>query len=270
MVVHRYNNTRRRKDLKTRLSETLYRAYERKLLEVVKKGPIPKHLAIIMDGNRRFAQQLGLVPTEGHKYGRDKLEELMDWVRELNIKILTVYAFSSENLNRSDEEVETLYKLFVENFRRLGDDPRVHKHKIRVKVIGRLDLLPESVRTAIKYAEERTANYNNYFFNLAVAYGSRAEIVDAIKQIVADTLDGKLKIENIDEQLVSAYLYTKDFPDPDLVLRTSGEIRLSNFLLWQLAYSELYFTDVYWPGLTKLDFLRAIRNYQLRQRRFGQ
>ncbi|MGB9636893.1 MAG: polyprenyl diphosphate synthase, partial [Thermoplasmata archaeon] len=188
---------------------------------------------------------------------------------EIGLRVLTVYAFSTENFTRSSEEVMLLIKLFEENFRKLGDDERVHKYKIRVRVIGKRELLPQSLISAIEYAEEKTKDYNEYFFNLAVAYGGRQEIIDAIKEIAKDVKEGKLKIEDISEELVSSKLYTKDLPDPDLILRTSGEERISNFLLWQIAYSELYFVDVYWPGFRKIDLLRAIRAYQMRQRRFG-
>ncbi len=222
-----------------------------------------------MDGNRRFARELGLDPSLGHKLGRDKLEEVLGWCLEIGLRVLTVYAFSTENFTRSSEEVMLLIKLFEENFRKLGDDERVHKYKIRVRVIGKRELLPQSLISAIEYAEEKTKDYNEYFFNLAVAYGGRQEIIDAIKEIAKDVKEGKLKIEDISEELVSSKLYTKDLPDPDLILRTSGEERISNFLLWQIAYSELYFVDVYWPGFRKIDLLRAIRAYQMRQRRFG-
>jgi tritrans,polycis-undecaprenyl-diphosphate synthase [geranylgeranyl-diphosphate specific] len=235
----------------------------------VLNDPIPKHIAIIMDGNRRFARKLGLAPTDGHLMGRDKLEELLEWCLELGIKILTVYAFSTENLKREKEEVDRLMELFVENFIKLGDDPRVHEHGIKVTVIGQLELLPEDVQRAIRYAESKTKNYTNYYYNIAIAYGGREEIVQAIRNIAKDTKYNRIALEDIDEKLVSSYLYTREFPDPDLILRTSGEERISNFLLWQLAYSELYFTDVYWPGFKKVDFLRAIRSYQLRHRRFG-
>lgn len=231
--------------------------------------PIPKHLAIIMDGNRRFARELGLEPTEGHLKGKDKLEEVTDWCREVGIKIVTVFAFSTENLKRKSEEVNKLMDLFAQNFRRAGDDERAHKHGIRVKAIGQRNLLPIHVQEAIAYAEEKTKNYNNYFYNIAVAYGSREEILQAIRNIAEDVKSGKRDSKDIDEKMFSSYLYTADLPDPDLVLRTSGEERVSNFLLWQLAYSELYFADIYWPGFRKVDFLRAIRSYQRRQRRFG-
>ena len=256
-------------DITKIISDTAYQAYEKRLLNEILKGEVPKHIAIIMDGNRRFARGLGLAPTEGHKKGREKMEEVLEWCLEVGVKILTVYAFSTENLRRSEEEVNELMDLFRRNFMRVGDDERVHKYGIRVKVLGQRKLLPPEVQKAIEYAEERTKHHNNYFYNLAVAYGGREEILNAIKAIAADVRDGKIDVDDITEELFSSKLYTADMPDPDLILRTSGEERISNFLLWQLAYSELYFVDVYWPGFRKIDFLRAIRSYQLRQRRFG-
>jgi tritrans,polycis-undecaprenyl-diphosphate synthase [geranylgeranyl-diphosphate specific] len=201
--------------------------------------------------------------------GKDKLEEVMEWCLDLGIKVLTVYAFSTENLNREQSEVDYLMHIFEENFNKLADDERIHKYGIRLKVLGQRELLPEKVQKAIEFAERKTAPYSSYFYNIAIAYGSRQEIIQAIKGIAQDVKDGRLKVDQIDEDVVTKFLYTADFPDPDLVLRTSGEERVSNFLLWQLAYSELYFTDVYWPGFRKVDFLRAIRSYQMRQRRFG-
>ncbi len=256
-------------DLTKLLSDAAYQAYEKRLSNQVKAGPIPEHVAIIMDGNRRFAKELGLATVEGHEKGRLKLEEVLDWCLDVGIKILTVYAFSTENLTRDDGEVKYLMQAFAANFRRSGDDERVHKHGIRIRAFGRRDLLPPEVQEAIAYAEERTKDYTNYRLNLAVAYGGRQEIVDAIRDVVADAKAGKVSVEDIDETFFSRRLYTADLPDPDLVLRTSGEERISNFLLWQLAYSELYFVDVFWPGFRKIDFLRAIRSYQMRQRRYG-
>ncbi|NOQ53766.1 MAG: di-trans,poly-cis-decaprenylcistransferase [Thermoplasmata archaeon] len=251
------------------VSDTVYRTYEHKLLKDVQQGPVPGHVAIIMDGNRRFADSFGLGASDGHEMGRDKLEELLDWCVEVGIRVLTVYAFSTENLNRDPGEVEELMSLFAKNFRKAGDDERVHKHRIRIRAIGNLELLPQEVQEAIRYAEERTAEYTDYSFNLAVAYGGREEILNAIRLLAKDAVDTKIAVDDIDEDLFSKYLYTSDIPDPDLILRTSGEERISNFLLWQLAYSELYFTDVYWPGFRKVDFLRSIRAYQLRKRRYG-
>jgi len=159
--------------------------------------------------------------------------------------------------------------LFEESFLRLAEDERIHENRIRVTVLGQRELLPERVIRAIEVAEGRTRDYDQYFYNIAIAYGSRQEMIMAIKRIAAKVKEGELAVDDIDEKVVSSFLYTADFKDPDLVLRTSGEERVSNFLLWQLAYSELYFTDVYWPGFRKVDFLRAIRTYQARQRRFG-
>lgn len=251
------------------ISSTAYQTYEKRLLKEVREERIPSHIAIIMDGNRRFAKEFGLQPSEGHLKGKDKLEELMEWCLELGIRILTVYAFSTENLERDQAEVGSLMDLFEENFYKLGDDERIHKHRIRVSVLGQMELLPERVKKAIEYAASKTTGYDQYFYNIAIAYGSRQEIIQAIKQVAEKVKAGELSVEEIDEKVFSNFLYTADFPDPDLVLRTSGEERVSNFLLWQLAYAELYFTDVYWPGFRKIDFLRAIRSYQLRQRRFG-
>ncbi|WP_019176186.1 polyprenyl diphosphate synthase [Methanomassiliicoccus luminyensis] len=233
------------------------------------EGEMPHHIAVIMDGNRRFAKEFGLTTAEGHMKGKDKLEEVLDWCMELDIKVLTVYAFSTENLHREPDEVESLMQMFEENFYRLGDDERVHKYGIKVSALGQRDLLPERVLKAIDYAEGKTRDYSNYYYNIALAYGSRQEIIQAIKQIAQKVKEGALEVEDIDERTFSNFLYTADFPDPDLILRTSGEERISNFLLWQLAYAELYFTDVYWPGFRKIDFLRAVRSFQFRQRRFG-
>ncbi|HRR67157.1 MAG TPA: polyprenyl diphosphate synthase, partial [Methanomassiliicoccales archaeon] len=199
----------------------------------------------------------------------DKLEEVMEWCQEMGIRVLTVFAFSTENLQRDEGEVQCLMDLFEESFLRLAEDERIHENRIRVTVLGQRELLPERVIRAIEVAEGRTRDYDQYFYNIAIAYGSRQEMIMAIKRIAAKVKEGELAVDDIDEKVVSSFLYTADFKDPDLVLRTSGEERVSNFLLWQLAYSELYFTDVYWPGFRKVDFLRAIRTYQARQRRFG-
>ena len=257
-------------DISRIISEAAYQAYERRLLGQVRAGTVPHHVAIIMDGNRRFARELGLGnPAQGHEKGRDKLEEVLQWCLDIGVRILTVYAFSTENVSRPNEEIRELMRLFAENFRKVGDDERVHKHKIKVQVFGDRGSLPKEVRDAIEYAESRTKEYDAYRFNLAVAYGGRQEIIDAIRDVVREAQSGAITPEQIDEKYFSRRLYTADLPDPDLVLRTSGEERISNFLLWQLAYSELYFVDVYWPGFRKIDFLRAIRSYQQRRRRYG-
>lgn len=222
-----------------------------------------------MDGNRRFADEMGLDSMEGHHLGRAKLEEMLSWCMELGIKVLTVYAFSTENLLRNPAEVDYLMDMFEKNFDSLADDQRIHSHRIRVRVLGQRSLLPVDVQEAIERAEQATMDYDDYHFNLALAYGGREEILHAIKKVAEKVRSGEIAIEDISEESFSKMLYTSDLPDPDLILRTSGEERISNFLLWQLAYSEFYFTDVYWPGLRKIDFLRAIRSFQRRLRRFG-
>lgn len=256
-------------DVSKIISDAAYQAYERNLLQQVKSQLVPRHIAIIMDGNRRFAESIGLGPREGHEKGKDKLEEVLEWCLQTGVTILTLYAFSTENFSRDTEEVRHIMRLFTENFRRAGDDERVHKNQIRISVLGKRDMLPQSVIDSIEYAEDRTKDYEKYRLNLAIAYGGREDILEAIRGLVCDARDGKVTPESIDEKYFSRRLWTADIPDPDLVLRTSGEERVSNFLLWQLAYSELYFVDVFWPGFRKIDFLRAIRSYQLRHRRFG-
>ncbi|MCA1812971.1 MAG: di-trans,poly-cis-decaprenylcistransferase [Halobacteriales archaeon] len=256
-------------DLGGALSDAVARSVERALLAEVRSQPVPRHVAIIMDGNRRFAQEMGLDPWKGHELGRDTLESVLDWCLETGVRYLTVYAFSTENFRRESLEVRALMRLFEDNFRRMAEDERVHKNQVRVRAIGQLQALPDHVRDAIRHAEERTSRYDQYHFTVAVAYGGRQEIVEAIRSIAHEVQAGKLALADIDEQTVSEHLYTHALPDPDLILRTSGEERISNFLLWQLAYSELFFMDVLWPGFKKLDFLRALRAYQSRQRRQG-
>jgi tritrans,polycis-undecaprenyl-diphosphate synthase [geranylgeranyl-diphosphate specific] len=243
--------------------------YEQSLLEDVKKDPLPKHIAVIMDGNRRFAKQLHESIDKGHLLGKEKLEDFLDWAYDIGIKIVTVYAFSTENFKRDSEEIEYLMNLYANSFNDLIKDERISKNRIRVRLIGKTELLPESLREAARNAEEFTKNFEKYLLNVAIAYGGREEILDAIKKISKEVKTGILDPENINEKLIEKYLYTGEIEDPDLIIRTSGEERISNFLLWQSAYSELYFTDVYWPDITKLDLLKAIRDYQKRQRRYG-
>jgi tritrans,polycis-undecaprenyl-diphosphate synthase [geranylgeranyl-diphosphate specific] len=231
---------------------------------------MPKHIAIIMDGNRRFSKIQGHVNVvKGHEIGVDTLERVLDWSIDLGIEIVTAYAFSTENFSRSDDEVEGLMNLFIKNFKRILSHEKIHRNEVKVKVVGRIDLLPDNVRSAILDAEKATAKYNKRLFNIAIGYDGRLEIIDAIKKIVQELKDGKITENDIDENLVSKNLYTAGLDDPNLIIRTSGEERLSGFLLWQSSYSELYFCDSLWPELRKVDFLRAIRSYQERERRFG-
>jgi len=240
-----------------------------KLIEQIKHNTTPEHVAIIMDGNRRFATSFGLNPKAGHLFGRDKIEEVLDWCFELKIPNLTVYAFSTENFHRETDEVATLMKLCKNELQKASKDSRIHKNKVKIRVLGHLDSLPGDIAESAKYVMNETKDYDSYSFNVALAYGGREEIIQAIQKIADDVKKGKLEIEDIKEPLVSKYLYTNGIPDPDLILRTSGEERISNFLLWQLAYSELYFSDVYWPAFQKRDFLKAIQTCQQRQRRYG-
>ena len=251
------------------LTNAIYGIYEKRLEREVSDKPVPKHIAIIMDGNRRYAREQGLEPREGHLAGKEKIKDVLDWCMELGVRNLTVYAFSTENFNRDPEEVSFLMELIGESLRELADDQRVHDNRVRLRAIGERDLIPDEMLEAIVYAEEKTADYGDYNFNMAIAYGGRQEIVNAVKEISSRVNSGELDIDDVDEETISKYLYTFEVPDPDLVLRTSGEFRVSNFLRWQLAYSELYFTDVYWPSFRYIDYLRAVRSYQQRARRFG-
>jgi tritrans,polycis-undecaprenyl-diphosphate synthase [geranylgeranyl-diphosphate specific] len=248
----------------------IYRLYEWYISRNLRPENMPKHVAIIMDGNRRFTKVQGNIDTiEGHKKGVDTLERVLDWCIDLGIEIVTVYAFSTENFNRPPHEVEGLMQLFKKNFEEITNNQKIHKNKVQVRAVGKLELLPEDVRDAIKKAEESTASYKQRRLNIAIGYDGRMEIVDAIKKIVNEVESGKLGVDDIDENIVNRNLYTAGMEDPNLIIRTSGEERLSGFLLWQSSYSELYFSNSLWPALRKVDLLRALRSYQERERRFG-
>jgi len=231
---------------------------------------LPEHIAIIMDGNRRYSKLQGNIDVvKGHEIGVDTLENVLDWSIELGIEIITVYAFSTENFNRPQHEVEGLMNLFVKNFKRLVNHEKILKNEVKVKVVGKTELLPDNVREAIKEAEDATAHFNKRLFNIAIGYDGRLEIIDSFKKIIEQVQAGEISIDDVDEDLVSKNLYTGGLADPNLIIRTSGEERLSGFLLWQSSYSELYFCETLWPELRKVDFIRAIRSYQERERRFG-
>ena len=248
-----------------------YKIYERWLWLQVKGGIKPEHIAIILDGNRRWASENEVDSWLGHKHGADIVEQLLDWCHMLDVKYVTLYTFSTENFARQSDEVEKIMQIAEERFRKLLKDERVHRDKVHVKVIGRVNLLPKSLQEAIADVEKATANYDSYFWNFAFAYGGRAEIVDATKTIASKVKSGELDLTDVSESTFEKYLYTAhmDKQDPDMIIRTSGEERLSGFLLWQAAYSELLFLDVYWPDFRMIDLLRAIRTFQHRKRRFG-
>ena len=249
----------------------IYKLYEKWLWHQVKHNVKPEHIAVILDGNRRWALKRSLNPWVGHKHGAEKVENLLDWCLQLGVKSITLYAFSTENFRRPKKEIEELMQIFEEKLRKLLTDKRIHQNQVKVKIIGRRELLPNSIKNIIEEVEESTKNYNKHFLNVALAYGGRAEIIDAAKRIAEKVKQGKLDPNEINEKLFEKHLYTAHLPkqDPDLIIRTSGEERLSGFLLWQSAYSELCFLDIYWPEFRKIDLLRAIRVYQKRKRRFG-
>ena len=241
-----------------------------RLRDRLKDGELPQHISIIMDGNRRFAWNSNIERDLGHRRGKEKLREVMDWILDLEIPYLTVYALSTENINeRSPGELDSLYDLYVAGLNEIADDPQIHERGVRVQAMGRLEMLPERVRAAISNAQSRTESYTDFLFTVCLAYGGREEIVDAVREVAADHAKGDLPLESIDTMQISSRMYTSDLPDPDLVIRTSGEERISNFLLWQIAYSELHFTDVFWPSFSKVDLYEAIESYQSRRRRYG-
>ena len=249
----------------------IYKIYERWLWGQVKNGASVEHIAIILDGNRRWASEKELNPWLGPKQGAETVENLLDWCLKLNVKFVTLYTFSTENFTRNSQEIQEIMAIANEKFRKLLTDERIHKNKVHVKVIGRTNMLPEDLQQLIKDVEKATANYDNQFLNFAFAYGGRAEIVDAARVIAEQVKAGKLQPEDIHESTFEKYLYTAHMEkqEPDLIIRTSGEERLSGFLLWQSAYSELAFLDVYWPDFRFIDLLRTIRTFQNRKRRYG-
>ena len=231
---------------------------------------LPKHVSIIMDGNRRFAWSKSSPVGLGHSEGKEKLKEVMDWVLDLGIPYFTVYALSTENITeREDDELDVLYDLYVSGLHEISEDSRIHDRGVRVQVVGRLGMLPKRVRDAISHAEEVTSQYSDFTFTVCLAYGGREEIIDAVKSVAVDHASGNLDIDSIDSSEITNRMYASELPDPDLVIRTSGEERISNFLLWQIAYSELHFSDVFWPSFSKSDLYEAIESYQQRRRRYG-
>ena len=225
----------------------------------------------MLDGNRRWAKRHLYLPKIGHYKGADRVEELINWCNELGIKIITLYALSTENLERKDEELEYLYDLIEQRLNKLLTDPKLHKFRMNVRAIGKLELLPECITNVLKKLEDATKDYDNIYLNIALAYGGQAEMVDAVRKVADMVKDGKLDVNDISKDTIESCLYTSHLPqpEPDMILRTSGEHRLSGFLIWQSAYSELVFMDVFWPEFRKIDIMRAIRTYQRRKRRYG-
>ena len=251
-----------------------YYLYARRLVRGLKAGPVPRHLGIILDGNRRHGRSVGITePREVYTIGAKKLDDVLDWCVELGIPAVTLWVFSTDNFRRPAAEVSGILTAIETKLTALADDPVIHARRVRVRAIGRLALLPEPLVSAIAAAERATAGYDGLELNIALAYGGRQEITDAVRALlVAEAARCRPlgeAIAQITPEAIASHLYTAGLPDPDLIIRTSGEVRLSGFLLWQSAHSEFYFTDVLWPAFRKIDFLRAIRSFQERRRRFG-
>lgn len=258
------------------LGRLVYRFYEGWLHAQVSEGPIPEHVAIIPDGNRRWARSLGLDVNVGHEAGYEKLEDVLRWLWDLGVKVVTVYGMSYENcIKRPEDEKRFLFSLMERGLSRFAEERTYEKYGVRVKFIGRLDLIPEDVRSKVEEVESLSRLHSSRFLNIALCYGGRQEILDAITALVSDVINKRSDLNEVNEDVFRRYLaMTSHLPsdglaEPDLVIRTSGELRISNFLLWHIAYSELYFCDAYWPEFRRIDLLRAIRSYQRRERRFG-
>ncbi|MCA6067492.1 isoprenyl transferase [Chryseobacterium sp. RG1] len=228
---------------------------------------LPQHVAIIMDGNGRWAKSRGEERTFGHKNAIDAVRNAINACNEINIPYLTLYTFSSENWSRPDDEVNTLMNLLMETL--LLEAEEIFSKGLRMHVIGNLEKLPPLVKDQLLRVVELTKNNSKGNLILAISYGSQNEILNAVKEISSDVKEGKLEVDKIDEKIFESYLYTKDFPPVDLMIRTSGEVRISNFLLWQIAYAELQFLDILWPDFTKEIFFQCILNYQNKERRYG-
>lgn len=237
------------------------------LINNIDKDNLPKHLAIIMDGNGRWAKQKGLLRALGHENGTKAVRETVETSTKLGIKNLTLYAFSTENWNRPKLEVKTLMKLLINSLK--NELPILQKNNIRLNSIGNLDLLPKSAQKELLDVISKTKDNSRMTLTLALSYGSREELVSVVKNISSKVKNNIISIDDIDESIINQHLYTQNLPDVDLLIRTSGEYRISNFLLWQIAYAELYFTDVLWPDFREKDLYEAIISYQKRERRFG-
>ncbi|MHC1598742.1 MAG: polyprenyl diphosphate synthase [Candidatus Methanofastidiosia archaeon] len=251
------------------LLSPIYRIYQRRLQEKVKNNAMPIHIAFILDGNRRYAIRKGFDTFVGHQIGAKKVEELIGWCLDLDIKVITLYAFSIENFQRPKEEVKDIMGLLKIQFEKVMTNRNIHRKKVCVKALGKIDSLPDDVKASIKKAEDSTKEYDKYFLNICIAYGSRDEIIEAVRSIAQKVEEGHLLPQDITLETLRQYLFTEGVPDPDLIIRTGGESRLSNFMLFQAAYAELFFIDVYLPAFRKIDFLRIVRDYQKKERRYG-
>lgn len=233
---------------------------------------IPKHLAIIPDGNRRCARRLMKKPWKGHAWGIEKIKQVFEWAKGLGIKVMTFYTLSLENLNRRPKtELNFLFKLAKKEIKNIINDKNsfVHQNKVRMTYFGNTEKLPDDLQEGLKELDEATKNYSDHYINLAIAYGGRQEILTTCQKICTEVLQGRVNPEKVDDLMFRHHLQTNGHPDPDMIIRTGGEVRLSNFLLYQSAYAELFFLDTFWPDLKKDEFVGVVREFGERQRRFG-
>lgn len=256
--------------MKNRTFSVFYQRYERRLEKKIQSSEIPHHIAVIMDGNRRFAGQLGKTRSFGHVMGAEVTEKVIEWCYEIGVKQLTLYALSTENFQRSEEEVDGLFNLINQKFLKLYSDPKTHENEMQVRVIGDRSKLPVFLNESIERIEKSTKHYRKFHLNVAIAYGGRQEIIQAVRDIAGCVSSGKLSLEEVDENLISKYLYPApgvSVPNVDLIIRTGGDERVSNFLPWQANGSECatYFCAPFWPEFRKIDLLRSIRVYQARK-----
>ncbi|OIV38811.1 isoprenyl transferase [Mangrovactinospora gilvigrisea] len=251
------------------IRDLVYGAYERRLERKLDRGQLPRHVGVILDGNRRWATAVGGNAAHGHQQGAVKIRELLGWCDEVGgVEVVTLWLLSTDNMSRSEEELTALTGIIEQTVQDLAA-----ARKWRIRMVGAADVLPERTRAVLKQAEEDTAGVDGMWVNAAVGYGGRREIADAVRSMMLEHADRGVTLEELAEDLkvehIAEHLYTRGQPDPDLVIRTSGEQRLSGFLLWQSAHSEFYFCEAYWPAFRRTDFLRALRNYADRHRRFG-
>lgn len=250
------------------VSDLLYGAYERKLVAQLPPERLPRHVAVMLDGNRRWAREKGAAMADGHRAGADNIIPFLEWSEEVGIEIVTLWMLSTDNLKRAPEELAPLLQIIADVVREVAE-----MRRWRVNPVGALDLLPESTRAELRAAAEATAGVEGMVVNVAVSYGGRQEIADAVRALLQEAAaQGRTLqdvIDTIDTETIADHLYTRGQPDPDLVIRTSGEQRIGGFLLWQSTHSEFYFCEAYWPDFRRVDFLRALRAFADRERRFG-
>jgi short-chain Z-isoprenyl diphosphate synthase len=272
-AVQRKANVLSRLSIPELLKRPFYEIYNRRLQTKLNAGPIPEHIGLVLDGNRRWALLTSSESHVGHQTGAERVDDLLRWCDELEIPVVTIWVLSIDNLGREERELDNLIDVFEKGLSRLAAlQPELRRPR-RFQAVGRLDLLPPSLLEAIAQAQRNTSSYGPSILNIAIGYGGREEIIDAIKKLIQHNMVNGRTLDHVLEELspetLGKYTYFNGLPDPDLIIRTSGEVRLSGFMLWQSVHSEFYFCDALWPAFRKVDFLRAIRSFQERKRRFG-